>query len=81
VRVEIAGDAGGVWFLHRTNDRWTLALEGSLETPASEVTLAQDTAWRLFTHGIDRAHARAQAKIRGDANIIEPLFTTLAIIG
>jgi uncharacterized protein (TIGR03083 family) len=81
VRVEITGDAGGVWFLHRTNDTWTLALDGGSERPASEVALTQDIAWRLFTNGMDRTSARAQAEIRGDSNIIGPLFTTLAIIG
>ena len=81
VRVEITGDAGGVWFLHRTLDRWTLALNGSLGPPASEVSLAQETAWRLFTHGIDSTHARAHAKIHGDADMIGALFSTLAIVG
>ncbi len=80
VRFEISGDAGGVWFLHRGEPFWTLVLNSS-NKPATEVVLAQDIAWRLFTKGLDREKARAQAVIRGDPNLASPIFTTTAIIG
>ncbi|MGP0070607.1 MAG: maleylpyruvate isomerase family mycothiol-dependent enzyme [Bryobacteraceae bacterium] len=80
VRFEISGDAGGVWFLYREEQNWILALESSTE-PAADVVLPQDTAWRLFTKGIDRQDARARAVIRGDAGLASPIFATTAIIG
>jgi uncharacterized protein (TIGR03083 family) len=80
VRFEISGDAGGVWFLHREEHIWTLVLESSTQ-PAAEVILPQDLAWRVFTKGVDREKALAQAVIRGDAGLASPLFATTAIIG
>jgi uncharacterized protein (TIGR03083 family) len=80
VRFEISGAAGGVWFLLRDEHYWKLVLD-SRTAPAAEVILPQDVAWRVFTKGVDRANARAQAVIRGDASLAEPIFATTAIIG
>lgn len=80
VRFEISGEAGGVWFLHREEHLWTLVLESCTE-PAAEVILPQDTAWRVFTKGMDREKALAQAAVRGDAGLASPIFATTAIIG
>jgi uncharacterized protein (TIGR03083 family) len=80
VRFEISGDAGGVWFLHRTEQGWKLALESRLE-PATDVVLPQDTAWRLFTKGMNRNQARVLAAIRGQAALAAPIFDTTSIIG
>jgi uncharacterized protein (TIGR03083 family) len=80
VRFEISGDAGGVWFLHREEQAWVLVLNASI-APSAEVILPQDTAWRLFTKGVDRQEARARAVIRGDAGLVSAIFATTAIIG
>jgi uncharacterized protein (TIGR03083 family) len=80
VRFEICGDAGGVWFLCKTEQTWTLVAESRAE-PATQVILTPDTAWRLFTKGIDREKARALAMIRGDASLASPIFATTSIIG
>jgi uncharacterized protein (TIGR03083 family) len=80
VRFEISGDAGGVWFLQKIDPAWTLVLESAAE-PAADVVLPQDMAWRLFTKGVGRDHARARAVIRGDADLASPIFATTAIIG
>jgi len=80
VRLEISGDAGGVWFLHRVSQTWILAVDSETE-PAADVILPQDTGWRLFTKGIDRQEARVRAVIRGDAGLASPIFETTAIIG
>ncbi|HEX4168188.1 MAG TPA: maleylpyruvate isomerase family mycothiol-dependent enzyme [Bryobacteraceae bacterium] len=80
VRFEISGEAGGVWFLHRDADTWNLFLDSTAE-PAANVILPQDTAWRLFTKGVDREKARALAVITGKAALAEPILATTAIIG
>lgn len=80
VRVEISGEAGGVWYLHRMDQTWILVSEPSA-TPASDVVLSQDTAWRLFTKGVDRRDARSGALVRGNAEFAAPIFTATAIIG
>ena len=85
VRFQISGDAGGVWFLNRQEQSnleqgWTFVLESSTQ-PAAEVVLSQDIAWRVFTKGMDREKALAQAVIRGDAALASPIFRTTSIIG
>jgi uncharacterized protein (TIGR03083 family) len=80
LRFEITGEAGGVWFLHRAEEGWNLLLDSTGE-PATKVVLPHDTAWRLFTKGIDRDKARSLAVISGEANLAAPIFATTAIIG
>jgi uncharacterized protein (TIGR03083 family) len=80
VRFEIAGEAGGVWFLLRTGHAWELAL-ASDGPPAADVVLPQDVAWRMFTKGVDGKTARRLAAIRGDSALASPIFGTVAVIG
>jgi uncharacterized protein (TIGR03083 family) len=80
VRFEISGDAGGIWFIHKVEQAWTLVLDSSAE-PAISVVIPQDTAWLLFTKGIDRGMARSLAVISGKAEFSAPIFATTAIIG
>jgi len=79
IKFEISGEAGGCWFLHRSQDRWELVLEANSE-PATHVAVTEDTAWRLFTRGMDRDRARSLSTIAGDSGLASPLFATLAII-
>lgn len=80
VRLEISGGAGGVWFLIRAGDAWELVLESGAEA-AAEVEVPQDTAWRMFTKGVDWERARASAAIRGDADLASWVFRSVAVIG
>jgi uncharacterized protein (TIGR03083 family) len=80
VRLEISGEAGGVWFLIKTGQSWELSLESESE-PAADVVLPQDTAWRMFTKGVDWQRARASAIVRGDPSLAAPIFRTVSVIG
>jgi uncharacterized protein (TIGR03083 family) len=80
VRLEISGDAGGSWFLIRTARTWELTLESETE-PATHVTLPQDSAWRMFTKGIDPETAQASALVRGDVALASSIFRTVSVIG
>jgi hypothetical protein len=44
------------------------------------VTLDADTAWRLWTKGIDRRTARARATIEGDQALADPLIGMVTIM-
>jgi hypothetical protein len=48
--------------------------------PAATVTLDQETAWRLFTKGIDPATARDRASITGDVRLGEVALRTVSIL-
>ena len=81
IRIEITGDAGGVWLLHRLEPAWGLGVDDASAKPVAHVSLAQNTAWRLFTKGIDPLEARTRVTVQGQMEIVAPIFTTTAIIG
>jgi uncharacterized protein (TIGR03083 family) len=78
LQIAISGDCGGHWFLVRNQDRWQLSAD-SLQ-PASRITIPQEIAWRVFTKGIDRESARAQAEIEGDPALTEHVLALTAIV-
>jgi uncharacterized protein (TIGR03083 family) len=80
VRFEISGEAGGVWFVYKAEEAWTLLVDSPAE-PATNVVIPQDVAWRLFTKGIDREEARSLALVGGIPELAAPIFATTAIIG
>jgi len=80
LRVEIAGDCGGDWFLMRTPAGWSFTSSPAAE-PTAHVTIPQSLAWRLFTKGIARDSARAQVTIAGDRELAERVLTLTAIVG
>ena len=79
VVLTITGPAGGRWSLRREPAAWTLAAGASGREDA-EVVIEDDTAWRLFTKGIDRADAARATKISGDRRLGEKLLDAVAII-
>ena len=80
VRFEISGEAGGIWYVYKSEEGWILLLDAPTE-PATSVVLPQDVAWRLFTKGIDRGKARGPARIEGRTELADPIFSATAIIG
>jgi uncharacterized protein (TIGR03083 family) len=75
----ISGAAGGTWFLLRQEASWRLYLDAA-QPPDAQVTLDQDTAWRLFTKGIGEDAARARATISGDQRLAAPMLRMLSVI-
>jgi uncharacterized protein (TIGR03083 family) len=80
LRVNVSGECGGSWFLYRDEERWV-----QVETPegrqASETTIPQDIAWRIFTKGIDRESAAAQVSVTGDRGLGAHVLSMVAIVG
>ncbi len=80
VALTIAGEAGGRWFPLREAGHWQLLLDVQRQ-PQAELILEQDTAWRLFTKGIDRQAASARARLEGDAALGARMLEMVSIIG
>jgi uncharacterized protein (TIGR03083 family) len=59
--------------------RWRLvaAVEGQ---PASETTIPQEIAWRVFTRGILREQAARQVRVDGDADLGYHVLDAIAIV-
>jgi uncharacterized protein (TIGR03083 family) len=78
VVVRITSEGEGTWSLLREHSRWLL-YSGAAPRATTTVTLRGDVAWRLFTKGLRRSHARAE--IDGDPRYAEPLFAMVTIVG
>jgi hypothetical protein len=76
--LRIEGDAGDDWTLVRS-ETWQL-FRGRDPQADATVHLNQDTAWRVFTRGIDLSTARAQTRIEGDFALGEPVLSLIAIM-
>jgi uncharacterized protein (TIGR03083 family) len=79
VALTILGAAGGEWALRREGEGWRL-YQGGRAGAAATMTLAADTAWRLFTRGISPEEARERATMMGDTDLAGPLFSAVAIL-
>lgn len=79
VLLTITGEAGGAWSLIMRDGRWLLYRDATAP-PTAGVTLDQETAWRLFTKGIDRVTARAATTIIGDRALAEVALSMVSIL-
>ena len=76
-----ADDAGGQWLLHRESGAWALyTLDAADPPPANRITLDQETAWRLFTHGINPQTAQSQSDLIGDQALCRVFFDTVSML-
>ncbi len=79
VAVEVAGEAGGKWFLIRTDQEWQLFL--AAEPPAdARVVLPQDLAWKIFSKGVDRETAAAACRFAGDRDLARQALALVAVM-
>ncbi len=79
VRFDIRGEAGGVWTLVRRPGSWEL-YQGWDRGSAAVVGMDQETAWKLFSKGLDRNSARRSIRVEGDSALGEPVLRTLAVM-
>jgi hypothetical protein len=80
LQFDISGEWGGTWWLQRDGNSWRL-VNRALAEPASRVTIPHEIAWRVFTKGIDRKSAAAQAQVEGDRQLGSPVLLMTAIVG
>ena len=63
----------------RSPAAWEL-FQGSDPAPAAAVRLDQETAWKLFSKGLDRDSARRRIEFQGDAVLGETVLGSLAVM-
>lgn len=79
-RFTVSGGCGGRWHLLRSADAWQLVDEPP-RAPASETTIPQEIAWRIFTKGVSRQDAERQVRISGDVELARHVLGMIAIVG
>ena len=79
VQLSLTGPGGGVWCVRKTTETWEL-LVGAAESPAAEVTLKSEDAWKVFTRGLSEGEALKRARIQGDERLAAKLLKTVSVI-
>jgi len=80
VQINVSGECGGSWHLHRAGETWEL-LEVPYGEKVSETTIPQEIAWRVFTKGIGRESALLQVKVSGDTELGLHALKMVSIVG
>ena len=79
ILIGVSGGCGGEWYLYREEEAWLLT-ESERGQRAAEIAIPQETAWRIFTKGIDRASALSQVTITGDSALALPVLGMVSIV-
>ncbi|MGD9146248.1 MAG: maleylpyruvate isomerase family mycothiol-dependent enzyme [Anaerolineae bacterium] len=80
VTLTISGPSGGRWSLLRVQGHWHLYCDITHE-PDAEAVIDEDSAWRLFTKGLDRQEAQARVILLGDRSLGSRVLDMVSIIG
>jgi uncharacterized protein (TIGR03083 family) len=77
--ITVEGAAGGDWTLRREAGGWRL-YAGASRAPAASVRMDQDTAWRLFSKGLDPTEARERVTVEGDQALGSVVLGAFAVM-
>lgn len=75
---EVTGHIAEQWTLVHQSGVWKL-MKGAAENPNCKVSVAAESAWKLFTNGLTSEETEQELKVTGDARLAEPCFTVRAI--
>lgn len=79
ITLTIKGKSGGQWSIRMEKGYWRF-YQGSTNHPDVVIEIDEDIAWRLFTRGLKKEEAQAQASITGDRQLGVQLFDMMSII-
>ena len=77
--LEIGGEGGGTFTLHRDERRWPI-LSGENSGADARVIISDDTAWRLLFNGLGREQAEARVRAAGRTELWQPLIRARSVI-
>jgi len=79
IQISITTEAGGDWFLQRSDNAWHLSKQRPSSIDAS-IAMDPDLAWKLFTKGIDADTARENVVIEGKRELADPVLNMIAVM-
>jgi len=80
VKITVKGDAGGDWYLARTEQNWALSEPPSDSDINASVALDPGVAWKLFTKGITPGSALEKATIHGDEHLATKALEMISVM-
>lgn len=78
VEIQISGEAGGSWFVQRTDSNWRL--EQLASSADATLKMAQELAWRVFTKAVDTQTAAREVTISGDRALAMQALSLVAVL-
>lgn len=79
IQITVSGEAGGSWFLQRTESSWQLHVQPD-KVPNAIVSMDEDIAWKLFTKGLSRVEAEVALHIDGERSLGESVARAVAVM-
>lgn len=80
IGLQFTGRSEATYTLRRAAAGWELR-RGCAEPTEATLEMATSVAWRLLTKGLQGAEAREASKESGRADLLDPFFGALAIVG
>ncbi|HVH85088.1 MAG TPA: maleylpyruvate isomerase N-terminal domain-containing protein [Terriglobales bacterium] len=78
LEVQITGEAGGSWWLEKTESSWTLCER--IDRSEATITIDQELAWKVFTKAVDSGTAVQYVKIAGDRSLAQRVLSLVAVL-
>lgn len=79
IKVTVASDIGGSWFLTRNNEKWML-INNYQEKATTEIIIDPDTAWKLFSKSLQPEQVKNKIKIIGEQKLAETVLTMVSVM-
>lgn len=79
VEVDIPTGIGGTWHINKTEEGWVLRKNTRLE-PDARVIIDPDTAWKLFSKGMQPEEALEKVQIDGNHELGKIALTMVAVM-
>ncbi len=79
LKVEIVGEAGGIWCIVKKDDEWIFTQENEIN-PKSLIYIDQQIAWLLFSGGINPMDASQYYQIHGDVNLASQVLKMKSVM-
>ena len=79
IKIIIPGEAGGVWYLHRSGKVWILDKSGR-RPPDAEVTIQPEISWRLFSKNVRADQVPEGISLRGNRDLGLPVLDMVSVM-
>jgi hypothetical protein len=79
IKVTVASDIGGSWFLTRNHEKWML-INNYQEKATTEIIIDPDTAWKLFSKSLQPEQVKNKIKIIGEQKLAEKVLTMVSVM-
>ncbi|MBS1606178.1 MAG: hypothetical protein JST42_26205, partial [Bacteroidetes bacterium] len=80
IRINIRTDAGGDWFLTKTDNGWSFCEKPRNEQYTAAVSLPPDIAWKLFSKSVRPRQIAASIEITGDRELAANVLQLVSVM-